>query len=139
MKDSSFGHLLLVTALACIILAMTGLAHGECLSQKTLKHKKGTLKIRMTTAVGGVTLEPGEYEVKQVKSASGPIVRFTRVTYNPYAYEGLSPYDWETVAEIKVSLQALCSKAARTELLLASNTGTPIGLEIRGSGFEYLF
>jgi hypothetical protein len=139
MRDRNFGHLLPVAALAGIVLTMTGLAHGECLSQKTMKHKNGTLKIKMATAVGGITLEPGEYEVKQVKSTSGPIVRFTRVTYNPYAQEGLSPYDWETVAEIKVTLQALCSKAARTELLLASNTGTPIGLEIPGSGFEYLF
>jgi hypothetical protein len=89
--------------------------------------------------VGGVTLEPGDYEVKQVKSAAGPVVRFTRVTYNPWASEGSPVYEWETVAEVRVTMQSLASKAVRTQLLLASNDDKPIGLEIRGNSYDYLF
>jgi hypothetical protein len=89
--------------------------------------------------VGNVTLEPGEYEVKQVKSAAGPTVRFTRYTYNPYAQEGLSVHQWDVVAEVRVTMQSLDTKAVRTQLLAGSNNHKPIGLQIRGNSFEYLF
>jgi hypothetical protein len=133
----------LVTALAGIILAFAGLAHAGAVatshSEKPQKAKTGMLNITVATEVGGVTLEPGEYEVKQVNSAAGPVVRFTRYTYNPYAQEGLPVHEWEKVAEVKVTLQSLASKAERTQLLVASNGDKPIGLEIRGNSYDYLF
>ena len=58
-------------------------------SQKAEKVKKGTLKIAAASNIGALRLEPGEYEVKQVNSAAGPVVRFTRYTYNPSALDGV--------------------------------------------------
>ena len=150
MKHSVVNRMRLVTALAGIVLAFAGFAHagavGTSASQKPQKAKKGTLNITVATDVGGITLEPGKYEVKQVNSATGPVVRFTRFTFNaPYpvwseSYEGGRPeYDWETVAEVKVTMQPLASKTIRTELLLASNGDKALGLEIRGNSFDYLF
>jgi hypothetical protein len=129
----------LFTVLAGIVLTLSGLAHGECLSHQAKRSKKGTLKIMAATEIGGVTLEPGEYEVKQVRSKTGPLVRFSRFTDHAYAPEGVLRFDWETVAEVKVTLQQLCSRANRTELLLASDNHRPIGLEIRGNSVDYLF
>jgi len=130
-------------ALSGIVLAFAGFAHagsvGTLRSLKVEKAKKGTLNIAAATNVGGVRLEPGEYEVKQVNSAAGPVVRFTRYTYNAYALEGQSVYEWETIGEAKIKMQALVSKAEHTKLLFAANGDKAIGLEIRGNSVDYLF
>jgi phosphodiesterase/alkaline phosphatase D-like protein len=143
MKHSIVNRMPLFAALAGIVLALAGLAHAGAVGtqrpQKEQKAKKGMLNITVTTEIGGVTLEPGEYEVKQVKSAAGPVVRFTRYTYNPYAQEGLSVHQWDVVAEVRVTMQSLDSKAVRTQLLVDSNSDKPIGLKIRGNSFDYLF
>ena len=56
----------LFTALAGIVLAFAGFAHAGSIgtqhSQKAEKAKKGTLKIAAASNVGGLRLEPGEYE-----------------------------------------------------------------------------
>ena len=143
MKHSIVDRIRFFTALAGIVFGFAGLAHagavGTQRSQKAERAKKGTLNIAAATNVGGVRLEPGEYEVRQVNSAAGPVVRFTRYTYNPYAQEGLSVHQWETVVEAKVVRQALASKAKRTKLLLASNGDKAIGLVISGNSADYLF
>ena len=143
MKHRIANRIPLATALAGIILAFAGIAHAGAVStarsEKPQKAKMGTLKITVATDVGGVTLEPVDYEVKQVNSTAGPIVRFTRVTYNPWASEGSPVYEWETVAEVRVTMQSLASKAAHTQLLVASSGYRPIGLEIRGSSYDYMF
>ena len=130
-------------ALAGIVLAFVGFAHAGTVdtqgSQEAEKAKKGTLHIAAVSNVGGLRLEPGDYEVKQVDSAAGPYVRFTRYIYDPYAQEGVSASRWETVGETKVTIQALASKAKRTALLFASNGDKAIGLEIRGNSVDYLF
>jgi len=133
----------LFTTLAGIVLAFAGFAHASSVdtpsSQKAEKAKKGTLKITATTNVGGLRLEPGEYEVKQVNSAAGPVVRFTRYTYNPNAELGPSVHDWEPVGAAKVTIQALASKAKQTKLARASDGDKAISLEIRGNSADYLF
>ena len=143
MKHSIVNRMRLFTALAGIVLAFGGFAHADAVAkqalQKAEKAKKGTLNIAAATDVAGLKLEPGEYEVKQLKSPAGPVIRFTRYTYNPYAQEGLSVHQWETVGEVKVTMQALAFKAKRTDLLLASKDGKAIGLEIRGNSIDYLF
>lgn len=143
MKHSIINRTSLFTLVAGVVLALTGLAQagtvGESASKKAGKTKTGLLNIEAATSVGGVLLEPGEYGVKQVNSANGPVVRITRYTYNPYTQEGLSVYDSETVAEVKVTLQPLASKAARTQLVVDSQGHKPIALEIRGNSFDYLF
>jgi len=111
-------------------------------SSKPPKAHGGTLEISTAADVGGVTLEPGKYEVKQVNSPAGPVIRFTSVTLNPfaeYAEESLPPYWWEVVAKGKVTMQPLASKAPRTELRLASDGRTAVALQIRGNGVDYVF
>jgi hypothetical protein len=143
MKHSIVNRMSLFTALAGIVLAFAGFAHAGAVGterpQKAEKAKKGTLIITAAAEVGGVTLEPGEYEVKQVNSESGPVVRFTKYTYNPYAQEGLPVHQWDVVGEVRVTMQALETKAIRTQLLAGANNDKPIGLEIRGNNFHYLF
>jgi hypothetical protein len=129
-----------VTALAVMVLTLAGFAQAGAIGMEcSHKAKKGTLITTMATTIGGVTLEPGEYEVKQVNSKKGRVVRFTRYTYNPYTQEAVSPHEWETVAEVKITLRAADSVAARTELLVDSNTNQPIGLQVRGNNYDYLF
>jgi hypothetical protein len=143
MKHSIVNRMPLFTALVGIVLALAGFAHAGAVRtqrpQKAEKAKTGMLNITVATEVGGVTLEPGEYEVKQVNSAAGPVIRFTRYTYNPYAQEGISVHQWDVVGEARVTMQSLDSKAVRTQLLVDSKSDKPIGLEIRGNSFDYLF
>jgi hypothetical protein len=146
MRRSIVNRTSLFTAVAGIILALSGVAYANdataASSQKSPKAKKGFLKISASTDVGGVTLEPGEYEVKQVNSPAGPVVRFTSVTVNPYAEyaeESIPPYWWEVVAKVKVTMQPLPSRAAHTELRFASDGRKAIALQIRGNSFDYLF
>jgi hypothetical protein len=146
MKQSIVSRTNLFTAVAGILLVFSGVAYGNgpvaTVSSKPPKAKAGTLKISVAADVGGVTLEPGEYEVKQVNSPAGPVIRFTSVTLNPfaeYAEESLPPYWWEVVAKVKVTMQPLASKAPRTELRLASDGRKAVALQIRGNGVDYVF
>jgi hypothetical protein len=133
MKYSIFNRTRVVAALACTFLVFAGFAHAK------EQPKKGTLKITVATEVSGLMLEPGEYELKQVKSANGPVIRFTHYTYNPYAQEGVSTHQWDVVGEIRVAVQSQDSKAVRTQLLTESNSNKLVGLQIRGNSFQYLF
>jgi hypothetical protein len=140
MKQSIVARMPVFAALAGILLAIAGFAHAADVSgQRPHKAKKGTLTIMVATDVGTVTLEPGDYEVKEVNSATGPLLRFIRVTENSYAPEGTSVYDWEVVADVQCTLEPLTSTPKHTTFLLASDTGQAIGLEIRGSDVKYLF
>ncbi len=142
MKHYIVNRIRLTTALAGIVLSFASFAHAAHAvdgQQKSEKNRKGTLIITAAAEVNGIALEPGEYEVKKIESRSGPIVRFTKYTYNPYAQEGLSVHQWDVVAEVSVTMQALAEKAGQTRLLSDSNTGKLIGLEIRGNSFQYLF
>ena len=147
MKTRIVSLMHLFTVLTGILLVLSGLAYADgaavaAVFQKPPKPKGGKLMISVAADVGGVTLEPGEYEVKQVNSPAGTAVRFTSVTLNPYAEyaeESLPPYWREVVAKVKVTMQPLGSKATRTELKLASDGATAVALQIRGNSFEYLF
>jgi len=138
MKESIVRSMYRFTALSCLVLACAGFAHAGTVGTNRVRNtRKGTLKIKVATDVGGFTLEPGNYEVKQVNSSAGPVIRFTRLTYNPYAPEGVSAYQWDTVAEIKCAVEPLASTPERTTLLFASNNTKAIGLEIRGNSVDY--
>jgi hypothetical protein len=138
VKHSIVNRMSLSTALG-MVLAFAGFAHAGAVGMQRSQKKKGTLKIAAATNVGGLRLEAGEYEVKQVNSAVGTVVRFTRYTYDPYAQEGLSAHQWEMVGEAKVTMQALASKAKDTKLLLAWKGDKTIGLEISGNSTDYWF
>ena len=87
MKHSIVNRMRRFTSLAGVVLALAAFAHAGAVGtqpvQKAEQAKKGTLKIATSTIVGSLTLEPGEYEVEQVNSAAGPVLRFTRYTYDP--------------------------------------------------------
>jgi ABC-type glucose/galactose transport system permease subunit len=139
MKHSIVGRIQFLTALTGTVLAFAALAHaGSVGTTQTKKTRTTSLNISAATKLGGITLQPGEYKVQQLNSATGPIVRFTRYTYDLYAPEGMSSHQWDTVGEVNVTLQALASKAAGTKLLLAPNGDRVIGVEIRGNNFDYL-
>src|SRR5215469_3777472 len=143
MKYSIINRTRFVAVLVCTFLGFAGFAHAKAVaiqqSYNAEQPKKGTLNITVATEVSGLMLEPGEYEVKQVKSANGPVIRFTRYTYNPYAQEGVSAHQWDLVGEVRVAVQSQDSKAVRTQLSTESNSDKLVGLQIRGSSFQYLF
>ena len=68
MKHGILNRAHLFTALAGMVLALSGFAHaagvGTQRSQKPEKAKKGSLNLAAATNVGGLRLEAGEYEVK---------------------------------------------------------------------------
>jgi hypothetical protein len=137
----------LLPAIAGIVLAFSGIACAvdaaepvaNTAYQKAPKAKGGTLTLAAAADVGSVTLEPGKYEVKLVNSKEGPAIRFTLVTYNPFAEEAEPPYEWEVVAKVKVTMQPLASKATRTALRFAPGGSQAIALQIRGNSFDYQF
>jgi hypothetical protein len=130
----------LLAVLAAFILAFSGFAHaGGVSAQHEHQRKKGNLKITVPTDIGGVILQPGDYEVKEVNQQSGAVVEFARWIENPYAEGGRPLHDREVVAQVKCTLQSLSSIARETRLLFASDNIKAVGLEIRGNGTEYLF
>lgn len=139
-------------------LAVSGFAHAgdyaAAVPRTPEKLKKGSLKISATIGAGDVRLGPGQYEVKPMWSPAGPVIRFTRVTYNSIGDEWSSfvydreerafisrlPFvETEVVAEVKVTIHPLARKAMDTELELSTDGSKAVALQIRGSGIAYLF
>jgi hypothetical protein len=141
MKYCIINRTSIVATLLCTFLGFAGFANATAIHQSSNaeQSKKGTLSVTVTTEVSGLTLEPGEYEVKQVKSANGPVIRFTRYTYNAYAQEGVSGHQWDVVGNVKVTVQPQDFRALRTQLLTKPNSAKATGLQIRGSSVQYLF
>ncbi len=133
MKSSILKCDRFLAALAVVALTVSMLGQAEAATKKI----KGHFNLATPTEVAGIMFAPGYYEVKQINSASGTLVRFTRVTDNFYAPEGISPYDSETVAEVPVTGEPMLSAATRTGFVLAGGRAT--GLQIRGNDLEYHF
>jgi hypothetical protein len=126
-------------ALFAMILALAGFANADAMSSAhPHKAKKGSFTITAPTEVGGTLLQPGDYEVKEVKSPSGPVLEFIHQFDNFYAPEGESVHEEEVVAHVAFTEQAVNAPPKRTQLLLASDSTEAIGLQIRGSGVEYV-
>jgi hypothetical protein len=122
-------------ALFAVVLALAGFANADGMySSHSHKAKKGYLTITTPTEVGGIVLQPGEYEVKEAKSPSGPVIEFVhQYRVNEYLTEE------DVVARVQFTEQALSSSPKHTQLILASNAGEATGLEIGGSGVGYEF
>ncbi|MGI9101781.1 MAG: hypothetical protein ACR2IF_04980 [Terriglobales bacterium] len=135
MKNRILRPARLMVALTVVALALATFAHADAASRKT----KGKLNITAPTEVAGITLSPGYYEVKEINSASGTLLRFTRVTENLSAQEGQPIYEWEKVAEVRVTAEPLTASATRTGFLLAAEANRAVGLEIRGNNMDYHF
>jgi hypothetical protein len=129
-----------VAALFAIILALAGFANADAMSSAhSHKGKKGSLKITTPTEVGGAMLQPGDYEVKEVDSPSGPVVEFVHLFRNELASELVQADEEEVVVQVRFTAQALSSPPKHTELLFAPNTTNAAALEIRGNAIGYLF
>ena len=118
------------------LLAFVGTAHADGHSHKV---KKGNLKIKTLTVVGGTILQPGDYEVRKVSSPDGTMVEFVQVVYVPASPETFWPYEEQVVARVKSTEQALSAPPKHTRLQLAPETMIASVLEIRGDEVEYVF
>src|ERR1700676_5030869 len=126
------------TALLAVVLAVTTFGNANSMpSTYSHKAKKGNMNITASTEVGGIVLQPGDYEVKEVNSPTGPVVEFVHLFDNFTAQEGLPVHDQEVVGQVSVTEQALSSPPKHTQLQLASNSANVIALEIRGDDVEY--
>jgi hypothetical protein len=125
-------------ALFAVLLALTSFANAESLFGGH-KGKIGNLKITVPTEVGGVSLQPGEYEVKEVNAPNGRAVEFIREVYNPYAQEGLNPHEEEVVGQVEFTSQALDAAPKHTQLVLTPDTQKAMALKVRGGAVEYVF
>lgn len=98
------------------------------------------MKISAPTEVGGIVLQPGDYQVQAVDSPSGPVVQFVHL-WEDYTVmdSGRSLYNQEVVGQVKVTEQVLSSLPKHTQLQLAPNTTDAIALEIRGDAVSYEF
>jgi hypothetical protein len=127
-------------ALFAVVLALAGFANAEATSSAhSHKAKDGRLTITAPTEVGGAILQPGDYEVRESNSPSGPVVEFVHHFWNELASELLQADEEEVVARVKFTEQALNSPSKHTHLMLASNTADATGLEIRGNAVGYVF
>ena len=104
MKRSIVKRTQLFTAVVGILVAVSGFVHAggaaTAAPHTPEKLKNGSFKISRATDAGGVTLDPGEYEVKPMRSPAGPVIRFTRVTYNPIGIDWVPLIDKEIVGEV---------------------------------------
>jgi hypothetical protein len=103
------------------------------------KAKKGHLTIAAPTVVDGVTLQPGNYEVREVNSQSGPVVEFVHQFHNELASELVQADEEEVAARVNFTERALNSLSKSTQLVPASDTAEAASLEIRGSAVGYEF
>jgi hypothetical protein len=127
------GHIF--AALFAVVLALAGFANAA----NSHKGKQGSLKITDPTEVGGVMLQPGDYEVREVNSPGGPVVEFVHLFRNELASELVQADEEEVVARVKYTEQALSSPPKQTQLLVAPNTTNAVALEIRGNTVDHLF
>jgi hypothetical protein len=124
--------------MAAMMFAFSAIAHAATANTSSHKGKTGTLQIITPTEVGGVLLEPGNYEVKPRKH--GTVIEFARWNQNPYAQEALPVWTREVVASVPATPQMLSAVPRATELLLASDISPKAtALQIRGDSAEYGF
>jgi hypothetical protein len=128
-------------AMFAVVLAFAGVADAHAMSLlHAHKAKKGYLKITAPTEVGGIILQPGEYEVKEAKSPSGPVIEFVHQFRNELASELVQADQEEVVARVQFTKQALSSPPKHTQLMLTSwYSADAIGLEISGNAVGYVF
>ena len=129
-------RMLTLAALFAAMLAFTAMAHAE---GRAHKGKTGHLKITTPTAVGDTVLEPGDYNVREVRSSDGPMVEFVRVTVDLFAPDGSPSYDEEVVARVQSTEETLSAPPKQTRLELEPQTASASALMIRGEAVEYRF
>jgi hypothetical protein len=134
-------HAHIAAAMFAVVLAFAGVANAHAMSlAHAHKAKKGHLTIMASTEVGGTILQAGEYEVREAKSSSGPVIEFVHQFRNESASELVQADQEEVVAQMQFTKQELNSPSKQTQLMLASWYSTEaIGVEIRGNAVGYVF
>jgi hypothetical protein len=123
-----------LSAVLVMVIAFGAMAHAA-----KAHMAKGELALMQTTEVAGVTLPPGNYMVREVKTAEGPMVEFVRTVHNEQASELVQADEEEVVAKVKASPRALERASEDTKLQVASGQGSAKALEIRGANVEFVF
>jgi hypothetical protein len=133
-------HAHIAAVMFAIVLAFAGVANADAMSSAHAhKAKKGHLTITVPTEVGGAILQPGEYEVKETNSPSGPVIEFVHQFRNELASELVQADQEEVVARVQFTEQALSSPPNHTQLIPASNAADATVLQIRGNDVSYTF
>jgi plastocyanin len=128
-------------AMFAVVLSLAGVASAHAMSlARAHTSKKGHLTIMASTEVGGTILQAGEYEVREAKSSSGPVIEFVQQFHNESSSELVQADQEKVVARMQFTKQELNSPSKQTELMLASWYSTEaIGVEIRGNAVGYVF
>ena len=124
----------LTSILIATIMMFTIAANAESAAQH-----RGTLNIKAQTVVQGITLPPGSYEVREMKSAQGTTVDFVRQYWNEAASELVQAEEDQFVARVPVAEQPISERPAHTKLELSADKKTATALEIRHVPVDYVF
>jgi hypothetical protein len=131
----------IAAAMFALVLVCAGFANADAMPlAHAHKPKKGHLTITAPTEVGGTVLLPGEYEVKEAKSSSGPVIEFVHQFRNELASELVQADEEEVAVQLNFTEQQLSMPPKHTQLMLASWYSTvAIGVEIRGNAIGFVF
>jgi len=124
-----------------LVLALAGFANAATVNNSNHPHKgkRAYFTISSAVEVGGTTLQPGDYSAREVNTPKGPVMEFTHIWFNYLAMDFMQHTQYDVVARVPVTEQALNSKPKQTKLVLASNSKDAVGLEIRGNAVDYEF
>jgi hypothetical protein len=100
--------------------------------------RMGDLKLKSAVKLGGVVLQPGDYQVRHVNNGKTHYVEFSQIVETGIEQEGMSPYQEQVVARVKCMREPQSTLVARTELR-PKTAGTTARLEIRGEKAVHLF
>jgi membrane-associated protease RseP (regulator of RpoE activity) len=133
-------HAPIAAAMFAFVLVFAGFANASPMyPDHAHKAKKGHLTITAPMEIGGTILKPGEYEVREAKSPNGPVIEFARQFRDELGSELVQADQEEIVARVPFTGQALSSPPKQTQLMLASNSASASGLQIRGNAVDYEF
>ena len=141
MRRSKYLALIAVAFMA-FGLASADVAKGAKGEVRLKTGKTASLTLKQPTRVADVVLPPGDYQVRDRASSAGRLVEFVRIVFNPYVGDsGLSPYDYQIVARVPTSIEALSTNVRHTniETVPASAGNRLVCMEIRGENVAYRF
>ena len=124
---------------ASMLFATTMVFTVAANAESVNSHHSGTLNIKTETVVQGVTLPPGEYEVREASTADGATVEFVRKYWNEAASELVQAEEDQLVARVPVTEQQIEQRPAHTKLQLSADKTTATALEFRHVPVDYVF
>lgn len=133
MKSSKYFGVMMA-----IVIALGTVSYAQ--SDPVKVGKTGHFTLKQETRVGDAVLLAGDYEVCHRRSANGHFVEFTRWTAVENYQEGVSPYDWEVVADVPCTMQSLDAPVNQTSAEISRNAAAHLSsLRIRGENVVHVF